>query len=92
LRGRKFSIAAVVISDMRMPGMNGAVLLAKVRGLYPEATRILLTGEPGRDTLVSAVNTGQIFRFLTKPCPPEELIASVQPPWNSIGSSRTSMP
>ena len=70
--------AAVVISDMRMPGMNGAALLAKVRALYPEATRILLTGEPGRDTLVSAVNTGQIFRFLTKPCPPEELIASVQ--------------
>jgi response regulator RpfG family c-di-GMP phosphodiesterase len=70
--------AAVVISDMRMPGMNGAALLAKVRALYPDATRILLTGEPGRDTVVSAVNTGQIFRFLTQPCPPDELIASVQ--------------
>jgi response regulator RpfG family c-di-GMP phosphodiesterase len=70
--------AAVVVSDMRMPGMNGAVLLAKVRNLYPDAIRILLTGEPGRDTLVSAVNSGQIFRFLTKPCPPDELIASVQ--------------
>lgn len=70
--------AAVVVSDMRMPGMNGAVLLSKVRAAYPEATRILLTGEPGRDTVVSAVNSGQIFRFLTKPCPPDELIASVQ--------------
>lgn len=70
--------AAVVVSDMRMPGMNGAVLLSKVRATYPDATRILLTGEPGRDTVVSAVNTGQIFRFLTKPCPPDELIASVQ--------------
>lgn len=68
----------VVISDMRMPGMNGAVLLAKVRTLYPDAIRILLTGEPGRDTVVSAVNSGQIFRFLTKPCPPDELIATVQ--------------
>lgn len=70
--------AAVVISDMRMPGMNGAVLLAKVRQLYPDATRILLTGEPGRATVVAAVNTGQIFRFLTKPCPPDQLVACVQ--------------
>jgi response regulator RpfG family c-di-GMP phosphodiesterase len=70
--------AAVVISDMRMPGMNGAVLLAKVRNLYPDAIRILLTGEPGRDTVVAAVNTGQIFRFLTKPCPPDQLVACVQ--------------
>lgn len=70
--------AAVVISDMRMPGMNGAALLAKVRTLYPDTIRILLTGEPGRDAVVSAVNSGQIFRFLTKPCPPDQLLASVQ--------------
>ena len=41
--------AAVVVSDMRMPGMNGAVLLARVRNLYPDTIRILLTGEPGRE-------------------------------------------
>ena len=63
--------AAVVISDMRMPGMNGAVFLAKVRALWPDCTRLLLTGEPGRDAVVAAVNEGQIFRFLTKPCAPE---------------------
>lgn len=70
--------AAVVISDMRMPGMDGATLLSHVLQLFPDTTRILLTGEPGRDAAVSAVNTAQIFRFLTKPCPPEQLKAAVE--------------
>jgi response regulator RpfG family c-di-GMP phosphodiesterase len=63
----------VVISDMRMPGMDGATLLKQVKQRYPETTRILLTGETGRDAAVQAVNEGQIFRFLTKPCPPDQL-------------------
>lgn len=70
--------AAVVISDMRMPGMDGATLLSHVMQLFPDTTRILLTGEPGRDAAVSAVNTAQIFRFLTKPCPPEQLKTAVE--------------
>jgi response regulator RpfG family c-di-GMP phosphodiesterase len=45
---------------------------------FPDATRILLTGEPGRDAAVSAVNKANIFRFLTKPCPPEMLKAAVE--------------
>jgi response regulator RpfG family c-di-GMP phosphodiesterase len=69
---------AVIVSDMRMPGMDGAALLAKVRELHPDTVRVLLTGEPGRDAVVSAVNRGQIFRFLTKPCPPEELLACIE--------------
>lgn len=69
---------AVVVSDMRMPGMDGATLLAKVRSLYPETVRVLLTGEPGRDAVVSAVNKGQIFRFLTKPCPAEDIHACIE--------------
>jgi response regulator RpfG family c-di-GMP phosphodiesterase len=68
---------AVIVSDMRMPGMNGAVLLKHVKHLYPETTRILLTGEAGRDAAVAAVNEGQIFRFLTKPCPPDQLRAAI---------------
>jgi CheY-like chemotaxis protein len=68
---------AVIVSDMRMPGMDGATLLKHVRNLYPETTRILLTGETGRDAAVSAVNEGQIFRFLTKPCPPDQLRAAI---------------
>src|SRR6202034_2679408 len=62
----------------RMPGMDGATLLKHVKQLYPETTRILLTGEPGRDAAISAVNEGQIFRFLTKPCPPDQLRSAIE--------------
>jgi response regulator RpfG family c-di-GMP phosphodiesterase len=69
--------AAVIVSDMRMPGMDGAQLLQQVMKTYPETTRILLTGEPGRDAAIAAVNQAQIFRFLTKPCPPDQLKAAI---------------
>jgi response regulator RpfG family c-di-GMP phosphodiesterase len=69
---------AVVVSDMRMPGMDGAALLKQVKRLYPETTRILLTGEPGRDAAIAAINEGQIFRFLTKPCPPDQLRSAIE--------------
>lgn len=69
--------AAVVISDMRMPGMNGAELLAKANAQYPATTRILLTGHAEIDAAIAAVNNGHVFRFLMKPCPPPELLAAV---------------
>lgn len=75
---KEVSGMAVVISDMRMPGMDGATFLKRVMRSYPEVTRILLTGEPGRDAAVMAVNEGQIFRFLTKPCAPDKLKAAVE--------------
>lgn len=68
---------AVVVSDMRMPGMDGATFLKQVMTLYPDTARVLLTGEPGRDVAVSAINEGQILRFLTKPCPPDRLKAAI---------------
>ena len=68
---------AVVVSDMRMPNMDGAAFLKQVMRLYPNTTRILLTGEPGREAAVSAVNEGQIFRFLTKPCSPDQVKAAI---------------
>jgi response regulator RpfG family c-di-GMP phosphodiesterase len=67
----------VIVSDMRMPGMDGAALLKQVRHRYPEMTRILLTGETGRDAAVAAVNEGQIFRFLTKPCSTDLLRSAI---------------
>jgi CheY-like chemotaxis protein len=70
--------ATVVISDMRMPVMDGAAFLTQVRKHWPDATRLLLTGETGRDAAVAAVNEGQIFRFLTKPCAPDKLLAAVE--------------
>jgi CheY-like chemotaxis protein len=68
---------AVIVSDMRMPGMDGATLLKHVKELYPETIRILLTGETGRDAAIAAVNDGQIFKFLTKPCRTEQLRAAI---------------
>ncbi len=59
---------SVVISDMRMPGMNGAQFLAQVRQRYPDTVRMLLTGYTDLDAAIRAVNEGNIFRFLTKPC------------------------
>lgn len=64
--GREFS---VIISDMRMPGMNGAALLKRARALCPETTRMLLTGYADLESAIAAVNDGGIFRLLTKPCP-----------------------
>src|SRR4051812_20900126 len=69
--------AAVVISDMRMPQMNGAEFLAKALAAHPNTTRILLTGYSEVDAAIQAVNQGQIFRFLVKPCPPPELLRTV---------------
>ena len=69
---------AVVISDMRMPAMDGAAFLGEVRQRFPDTVRLLLTGHADVNSAVAAVNEGQIFRFLTKPCPPAALLAAVQ--------------
>lgn len=69
---------AVVISDMRMPHMKGSEFLARVRELAPGTVRMLLTGQTDLDSAVQAVNDGQLFRFLTKPCPPQSLLAAVE--------------
>jgi response regulator RpfG family c-di-GMP phosphodiesterase len=65
---------AVVISDLRMPGPGGVVFLTWVREIAPDAVRILLTGNADVANAIAAVNEGQIFRFLQKPCAPEILI------------------
>ncbi|MGO9893789.1 MAG: response regulator [Bryobacteraceae bacterium] len=64
---------AVVVSDLQMPGMNGVELLTHVKRLSPGTVRILLTGQADLDAAIAAVNEGNVFRFLTKPCPQEIL-------------------
>jgi len=64
---------AVIVSDMRMPGMNGIELLAAVKEAAPHTVRMMLTGNADQETAIEAINKGDIFRFLTKPCPPKEL-------------------
>ena len=67
----------VIVSDMRMPGMDGAELLSRVRSEHPEVVRILLTGQADLDAAIAAINEAKVFRFLTKPCSPELLIETV---------------
>jgi len=69
---------AVVISDMRMPGMNGSDFLAQVRRRAPDSVRMLLTGHADLDAAIDAVNRGNIFRFLTKPCDKPDLIEAIR--------------
>ena len=66
---------AVIVSDMRMPQMDGVELLSKIKATYPDTVRIMLTGNADVQTAAKAVNEGSIFRFLTKPCS-KELMAT----------------
>ena len=68
---------AVIVSDMRMPGMNGVELLSTVKDRYPDTVRIMLTGNADQETASEAVNAGQIFRFLSKPCSTAMLATSL---------------
>lgn len=67
----------VILSDMRMPVMNGAVFLASARIKSPDSVRVLLTGYSDVSDAIDAVNKGEIFRFLTKPCPRETLLPAL---------------
>ena len=64
---------AVIVSDMRMPDMNGAELLAAARRLAPATVRIMLSGYTDTDELQLAVTESGVFRFLAKPCAADEL-------------------
>ena len=64
---------AVVVSDLRMPRMDGIELLSRLHELDPDSTRIMLTGNGDLEAAQRAVNDGRVFRFLTKPCAPETL-------------------
>lgn len=75
--GRKGPFA-VVVSDMRMAGMDGAEFLGHVRLRAPETVRMLLTGYSDVHAAIDAVNKGNIFRFLTKPCSRESLVDAIQ--------------
>jgi FixJ family two-component response regulator len=67
----------IVISDMRMPGMSGAEFLREVAQRSPASVRILLTGETDIEAAAQAINTGNLFRFLLKPCASDQLRAAL---------------
>jgi putative two-component system response regulator len=68
---------AVVISDHNMPGATGVALLLEVARRAPDTVRLMLTGQLDLDVAVRAVNEGNVFRFLTKPCPSDQVVAAV---------------
>lgn len=68
---------AVVVSDYKMPKMNGVELLKQVRMVAPDTVRMMLTGQGDLNIAIEAINQGSIFRFLVKPCPHEELVQSI---------------
>jgi len=68
----------VLISDLDMPGVDGVELLARVRELFPRVARILVTGKGSLEQVAKAINTGEVFRFLTKPVDETELREAVR--------------
>lgn len=68
----------IIISDQRMPGMNGTEFLSRAAERFPDTIRILLTGYTDVEDLVEAINAGKVFKYITKPWSPEDLHAVVQ--------------
>ena len=68
----------VILSDMRMPGVGGIEFLGWLRKNHPDSVRMVLTGHADLESASRAVNDGQIFRFLTKPCPPETMVEAIR--------------
>lgn len=68
---------AVIVTDYAMPGMNGVDFLIEAKKLAPDTVRMMLTGFANMDNAIKAINEGNIFRFLTKPCAPETLAHSL---------------
>ncbi len=69
---------AVIISDQRMPEMNGTEFLSLTVERFPDTIRILLTGFTDVEDLVDAINSGQVFKYITKPWKPDRLKAVVE--------------
>jgi DNA-binding NtrC family response regulator len=69
---------AVVVSDMRMPGIDGIDFLAIVARRFPSLMRIMLTGNVDLATSTDALRRGKVFRFLQKPCPMDEMAATLR--------------
>jgi DNA-binding NtrC family response regulator len=68
----------VVMTDQRMPQMTGVELLEQARSACPEAVRIVFTGYADIKAVIDAINRGQIFRYLTKPWDPDELVSALR--------------
>lgn len=76
----------VIVADQRMPGMTGVEVLAMMKVKSPRTVRILLTGYADPSAVEGSINMGEVFRFLSKPCPPKLLRETLS---LAISASRT---
>ena len=67
----------VIVTDYKMPGMNGVELLDASKSISPDTVQIMLTGQAEMGAVIELINKGAIFRFLTKPCSPDDLIKNI---------------
>jgi two-component system probable response regulator PhcQ len=72
------STVDVVVSDEQMPGMSGSAFLAEVRIHYPGTIRIILSGQASLEAAVRAINEGEVYRFLLKPCNATDLAVTIR--------------
>ncbi|MFK8113212.1 MAG: response regulator [Rubripirellula sp.] len=68
----------LVVVDQQMGGLPGTELIAWVAGHFPQTVRIMLTGQADVQVMKKAINEGQVFRFLTKPCHELELAMAIR--------------
>ena len=78
----------LVISDQRMPGMNGEVLLAQLDKIIPQALKVLLTGYTNLDAVQYAINNASLFRYIQKPWEQEDLILTVKQAIDKFNTKR----
>ena len=69
---------AVIVSDLRMPEMDGVQLLRRARKVSPDTVRVLFTGQPDMERAIAAINEGEVFRLITKPCPRVQMAVMLQ--------------
>jgi len=79
----------VIVSDQRMPGMTGTEFFTRVRQLYPDTMRIILSGYTELETVIEAINRGAIYKFLTKPWDDEQLREQVREAFRLAGSGES---
>jgi two-component system NtrC family sensor kinase len=71
-------IPDLIISDYRMPEMNGVDFLKLTKNLYPDAVRIILSGYTDSDAIVSLINDGEIYKYITKPWDDQEMLITIR--------------
>ncbi len=76
----------VIVADQRMPGMTGIEVLGKIKEISPRTVRILLTGYADPTAVEGSINIGEVFRFLSKPCPPQMLRETLK---LAVGAAQT---